>query len=1109
MKSCPICKREVKDEVMFCPFDGQPLTGKAEIDIRIGTLLDDKYRLETKIGEGGMGTVYKATHVHMEIPVAVKILHSILASDQSAVERFRREARAAAQIRHPNAVSVTDFGVTKKEGIAYFVMEFLEGEDLRNKIKKKKQLDYEEAFLILNQTCLAVQAAHNIGIIHRDLKPDNIWLVKEKEGIEQVKVLDFGIAKLRGYSDNRLTLTGAIVGTPYYMSPEQCTDEELSPRSDVYSLGIILYEMLTGKVPFDGFSPTAIIVKHVTEPPMPIHDLRPGIPGQIEEVVLRALEKKPENRQESVLQLAQEFEAALGIGPALSYQTMVSTQAKLEPGALISTAEQSEATTDFVINPAPDSARPQPPTVLLDRQTVHLTPPDLLKDPKTVVLPATIRLRFSEVLHQSNEHIFEELILHKDYERLWRSLIHAEGGRNLLTGYGSFGGTSLVRCAVAKARTELQRTGQKDGALLVFYFQITRETNQAFEIQATNFGFSHLKKSDDLIQNPDLSELKERANKSAPAASSVLDFSLESPLEAAFFSSSGTTSLPEPVKQNYDFSQFVADLNAFFKQRKSNRALRQIIQRLVRSEFLPSRVVFIIDRVKHIETLEALFKSELFSNRRIRVIAVARKEDLDSWVHADARLAKIGFAKWYVRCLWQIDWDRSLFSNELGRVSGLESKYGQFLKHLMYIGRGSLGNIIDELKHPMNTIYGDSYNFVDVYNLVDRAEIQHNAWMQDVLDKNWPTILDDLFGGRDQDERTDRARIGVYYLIDLISHRLRFTESEIIKASKRFPIAISDDTEIAIKTIENLLYVLLQNRYLSLKDNQYRVIWNKDRPPKPRRVRTRRKKRAKVDRSGAPTEIQKQQTSSLLAPRPDMSSPDRPVTPQQTEPLKAAEPPPQSPVIIFPLTLAGNLKETGALFAPNAFLQPPARPPETPPETALLQSDPNTSSPSSLQETTSLMAQPSALQRSKVLVSYSHADKMWLQRLQVHLKPIEREDKIEFWDDTKIRVGARWEEEIKEAIAAAKVAVLLVSANFIASDFITDNELPPLLTASEKEGTMIISIIVSPCMFEQTRLSRFQPFNAPSNPLSSMKRYQQEELFVKVAETIKHALGRR
>jgi serine/threonine-protein kinase len=311
-KQCPSCKRELSDKLAHCPFDGAALEYKTSPDSLIGKLLDDKYCLQQKVGEGGMGTVYKATHVQMEHTVAVKILHPHLASDSVAMERFRREARSAAQIRHPNAVAVTDFGITKDEGIAYLVMEFLEGQVLRERIERKGHLGYAEAFLVLDQTCAAVQAAHSKGIIHRDLKPDNIWLVKSEAAFESVKVLDFGIAKLRAASDKaNLTQKGMILGTPYYMSPEQGRGEELDPRSDVYSLGIILYQMLTGQVPFKGDSAMAVVVKHINEPPQPLRQLRADIPERVEHVALRAISKSRESRQDSARTLALEFEAAL------------------------------------------------------------------------------------------------------------------------------------------------------------------------------------------------------------------------------------------------------------------------------------------------------------------------------------------------------------------------------------------------------------------------------------------------------------------------------------------------------------------------------------------------------------------------------------------------------------------------------------------------------------------------------------------------------------------------------------------------------------------------------------------------------------------------------
>src|ERR1700752_2550649 len=166
MKQCPICKREMRDQLLFCPFDGQTLVSAQPSDKFIGLILDDKYRLDEKIGEGGMGKVYRATHILMDHSVAIKILRPHLSSDEVALERFGREARAAASIRHPNAVAVTDFGVNRETGLSYLVMELLEGIELRDKMKEQQWLGFEEAFIIIQQTCSALQAAHAKGIIH-------------------------------------------------------------------------------------------------------------------------------------------------------------------------------------------------------------------------------------------------------------------------------------------------------------------------------------------------------------------------------------------------------------------------------------------------------------------------------------------------------------------------------------------------------------------------------------------------------------------------------------------------------------------------------------------------------------------------------------------------------------------------------------------------------------------------------------------------------------------------------------------------------------------------------------------------------------------------------
>jgi serine/threonine protein kinase/tetratricopeptide (TPR) repeat protein len=310
MLQCPKCGRQFDSDATACPDDGTPLRADATVadpappaapaDPLLGQVLDDKYRLDRRLGEGGMGTVYRATHLLIERPVAVKVLSARLVADDTAKERFRREARAAGRLQHTNAVAVTDFGETR-EGLVYLVMELLEGRPLREVLAREAPLDPARAVSLMLQISAAVEAAHEAGIIHRDLKPGNIFLVQRPDSPYIVKVLDFGIAKLASADGefalhDTLTGTGVMIGTPRYMSPEQCDGAQLAPASDVYSLGVILYEMLTGQTPFTGATPLALALQHSSEEPRPPREVVPAIPPALESVVLHALEKAAEQR---------------------------------------------------------------------------------------------------------------------------------------------------------------------------------------------------------------------------------------------------------------------------------------------------------------------------------------------------------------------------------------------------------------------------------------------------------------------------------------------------------------------------------------------------------------------------------------------------------------------------------------------------------------------------------------------------------------------------------------------------------------------------------------------------------------------------------------------
>jgi len=302
-----------------CPDDFTPLraddtVADVPVDPLIGRVFDGKYRLDEQLGGGGMGTVYRATHLMIERPVAIKVLNQRFVGDQTAQERFRREARAAGRIHHPNAVTVNDFGTTE-DGWLYIVMELLEGRTLRDLLAREAPLDSARAVSLMLQACSAVGAAHDAKLIHRDLKPANIFIEQRPNMPAVAKVLDFGVAKfaVEEHEDDdykTLTQVGAIIGTPRYMSPEQCSGAApLTPASDVYSLGIILYEMLTGAVPFSAETPLAVAMKQVTEAPRPPREVIPSIPKELETVVLHALAKQAADRPPDANEFRRELHA--------------------------------------------------------------------------------------------------------------------------------------------------------------------------------------------------------------------------------------------------------------------------------------------------------------------------------------------------------------------------------------------------------------------------------------------------------------------------------------------------------------------------------------------------------------------------------------------------------------------------------------------------------------------------------------------------------------------------------------------------------------------------------------------------------------------------------
>jgi serine/threonine-protein kinase len=273
-------------------------------DPLLGRVIDKRYRVLEIIGRGGMGAVYKVEHVKMGKIMAMKVLHSDSASQKDMVRRFNREASAVSRLSHMHSVSVFDFG--SDGDLMFLAMEFIDGADLASYLHMEGQLPLSRTTRLLIQVCSALVEAHEKGVVHRDLKPENMVLVRTPDKTDFVKVLDFGLASLRDLNERtRITAQGALVGTPYYMSPEYCRGEPVDARSDIYALGAVMHKLLTGEAPFSAPSPMGIITKHLTAPMVPPSTRYPNlsIPEIADEVVLRAMSKDPAARYQSAAQM--------------------------------------------------------------------------------------------------------------------------------------------------------------------------------------------------------------------------------------------------------------------------------------------------------------------------------------------------------------------------------------------------------------------------------------------------------------------------------------------------------------------------------------------------------------------------------------------------------------------------------------------------------------------------------------------------------------------------------------------------------------------------------------------------------------------------------------
>ena len=370
MKSCSKCGKTYEDIIEVCPDDQTPLTlAGPDSDPMIGRVLAGRYLIVEPIGKGGMGTIYKAVHKMMDRPCAIKLLTAVSGADESAVARFNLEAKMASSIDNPHAVTIYDFGETDG-GLLYLAMELVDGKPLSRVLEHERRLAPPRVARIISQTAEALTAAHSLGIVHRDLKPDNIMITAKSGELDYVKVLDFGIAKLVTDRGENLTKTGFVLGTPLYMSPEQLCGEKLDVRSDIYSLAIISYQMLSGRLPFEGDNAQAIMMKRVTGDPIPLRVSAPHVSDYAEQVVMWALSRDREARPSSVAAFSSQLTEALADSassaggrsttPVVAQSTWIESDTVIEGPNAYQTRPSKVLTSPPSFDASPPTPAPEP-----------------------------------------------------------------------------------------------------------------------------------------------------------------------------------------------------------------------------------------------------------------------------------------------------------------------------------------------------------------------------------------------------------------------------------------------------------------------------------------------------------------------------------------------------------------------------------------------------------------------------------------------------------------------------------------------------------------------------------------------------------------------------
>lgn len=417
MKVCNICGKQWFNDIKFCPIDGVALEDSSPSDplnSLIGQILNHTYRIEEKIGEGSVGTVFKAKHLGIGDTVAIKVIAPTHTEKSDSLMRFRREAKAARRLSHPNAVTVYDFNITDG-GLLFMVMEYVDGVTVEKYLQHNAPIRPQRALEIIRPVAAVLDVAHNLGIIHRDLKPANLMICKDTSGNEQIKVLDFGTARLVTVEDSEsmdnvlTTLQGQVFGAPIYMSPEQALSEPVGPGTDIYTLGVVLYQMLAGTVPFEGQKSYQVMMAHINDMPQPPSERNAGLPSEFDDVIFKAMAKKPEDRYQTATALADDLASVISVLVTRDTQTIPKVK-KDQPLLAAKKTTQMKALQEPIVPQEPLDLETSEKTLSDDELSPVKLDFPLKFEPKNEVEPLELEL---EILNSSELSIVAKADFHQ------------------------------------------------------------------------------------------------------------------------------------------------------------------------------------------------------------------------------------------------------------------------------------------------------------------------------------------------------------------------------------------------------------------------------------------------------------------------------------------------------------------------------------------------------------------------------------------------------------------------------------------------------------------------------------------------------------------------